>query len=299
VTSYYLIFREVLSKIVLLPLTEQEWAKSASDYQERWNFPNAVGSIDGKHCVIQSPPNTGSLYHNYKGTFSIVLLAVADANYCFSYVHTGCPGSEGDAGIFLRSDLGKFMNDNVINFPKPKTLPGSNIETPHFLLGDEAFGQKPNMMRPYSGKALGRKQRIFNYRLSRARRVIENTFGIYAARWRVFHGKIHASPETARGIIRATVALHNFLQKKNCKKYCPSNYPDQEDLSTGDLRPGQWRREIDNNCAIRSAGRHGSNNSSFEAQAIRNNLADYFLGPGAVEWQERLTFGEFVPSDSD
>ena len=57
---------------------------------------------------------------------------------------------------------------------------------PYFLVGDEVFALKPWLQCPYPGKLLTEHKWIFNHRLSRARRVIENTFGILRARWKVF-----------------------------------------------------------------------------------------------------------------
>ncbi len=76
-----------------MPVPEtQDWVEIAKEFQERWNFPNCIGAIDGKHVVLQAPLNSGSLYFKYKGTHSIVLLALVDAHYLFRVIDVGAFG---------------------------------------------------------------------------------------------------------------------------------------------------------------------------------------------------------------
>ena len=63
------------------PPTQERWEEIEKEFNSCWNFPNCIGAVDGKHIVITAPFNSGSLFHNYKGTFSINLLALVDANY--------------------------------------------------------------------------------------------------------------------------------------------------------------------------------------------------------------------------
>ena len=56
-----------------VPSTEEEWLSIAEKFETRWQYPNAIGSIDGKHVVIQKPSHGGSHYYNYKHSRSIIL----------------------------------------------------------------------------------------------------------------------------------------------------------------------------------------------------------------------------------
>ena len=63
--------------------SEDEWKQIAKDFEMKWNFPNALGAIDGKHVVIQAPAISGSSFFNYNKQHSIVLMAVCTALYRF------------------------------------------------------------------------------------------------------------------------------------------------------------------------------------------------------------------------
>lgn len=69
-------------------------------------------------------------------------------------------------------------------------------------------------MKPYSGKNLSDKQKIYNYRVSRTRQTVECTFGIFANKWRIFHTAICILPETATIIVTASVCLHNYVLRE-------------------------------------------------------------------------------------
>ncbi|XP_011874591.1 PREDICTED: uncharacterized protein LOC105565753, partial [Vollenhovia emeryi] len=131
-------------------------------------------------------------------------MAACDSNYKFTVFDVGAFGSESDGGVLSRSAFGKALNEGTLNIPKGKThLPGSEKKTPFYFVGDEAFQMSTNMMRPYPGRNLNEEKKIFNYRLSRARRTIENTFGILVSRWRIFRKSICASPDVAEKLVVA------------------------------------------------------------------------------------------------
>ena len=106
---------------------------------------------------------------------------------------------------------------------------------PYFIVGDEAFPLQSWLLRPFPGRGIPEDQRIFNYRLSRARRVIENAFGILSARWWIFLKPIQSSVEKTDMIIKASICLHNFLRQTNSAGYCPAGFVDTYD-NTGKIK---------------------------------------------------------------
>ena len=271
---------------VQVPSNALEWKRVSDDFQRMWNFPNCVGAIDGKHIVIQAPARAGSGFYNYKGTHSIVLMAVCDAQYRFVLVDVGDSGRHSDGGVLANSDFGKALLDDDIPFPDDQALPGTTQPLlPHVIVGDEAFPLRKNLLRPYPGRNLPEDKAVYNYRLSRARRTIENAFGILAARWRIFRCPIIAAPDNVVIFTKATIALHNFLRVRESSSYCPPGFTDSEDADRNLLRGG-WRDEAGNTGGMVTIGRASSNMHSSNAAANRDAFRQYFTSQeGAVSWQ--------------
>ena len=97
-------------------------------------FPNCVGAIDGKHVPLINPFNSGSTYFNYKSFFSIVLLALVDADYKFLYVNVGCQGRLRDGGVFKNSELYRLLFNGEINLPDSRQLPDLSSLNDSFLV---------------------------------------------------------------------------------------------------------------------------------------------------------------------
>ena len=269
------IWKALQPQYVKIPGSEEEWLAVSKDYEQIWNFPNCVGAIDGKHVVMQAPKNSGSSFFNYKGTHSLVLLAVCDAHYRFVMVDMGDAGRHSDGGVLSNSEFGKALDGNSLSLPQSRPLPGTLSPTvPYVIVGDEAFPLKQNIMRPYPGRNLPQPHSVYNYRLSRTRRVIENSFGILAARWRIFRRPMIATPEHVVSYTKAAIALHNYLQSTESSVYTPPVFVDMED-SNGDVVGGSWRDEqrAQGLEPVRSVG---SNRYSLPAAIVRDTFKNYF-----------------------
>lgn len=129
--------------------------------------------------------------------------------------------------------------------------------------------QHSHLMWPYPGRDLSTQQRIFNYRLSRARNVVENAFGILSSRWRILHGRINMHPDKINSLILSACILHNFLLKPvEVDRWLNTSAP-----TTGSMD------------SISTAGGHCG---AREAYTVRDKFCSYFNSEGHVSWQYEM-----------
>lgn len=185
-------------------------------------------------------------------------------------------GSSNDAAIFHTSDLKERLEEN--EFPQPTNLPNSDIVSPYFIVGDGGFPLKRYLMRPYVRSVnASDAHKVFNCRLSRARRIVECAFGTMGDKWRIFLSPLAFNLQTSEIIIMAVVALHNYiittemdLPRNHRRYYMASEQPNGGLENNGEDVQDEIPEEYDDPTGIE----------------IRNSLADYFISDsGSVDWQ--------------
>jgi hypothetical protein len=145
------------------------------------------------------PTGSGSLFYSYQHFFSIFLLALVDANYYFITIDFGAVGKSTGSSVFRNKNIGRKLELNKLGIPGSRPLPNDENGKcmPFVIVGDEAFTFSEHLLRPYLNRILSIQQRIYNYRLTRARRMVECAFGILVNKWRIFRRPLDVTPQFA------------------------------------------------------------------------------------------------------
>ena len=225
-----------MGEVLRCPKTEEEWKEVAARFASTWNYHNCLGTVDGKHIAMKKPPNAGSYYYNYKGFHSIVLMAVSDATYKFLYVDVGAEGGAPDGGTWSNCTLHDAVKYNRAGVPQPEPIPNDDQPVPYHFVGDDAFALRTWMMKPFSHRSQVLRERIYSYRLSRARRVVENAFGILSQRFRCFLTTMQLRPDNIKLVTMCACVLHNLILTRE-QHAIQIQDVDREDPDTHDLIP--------------------------------------------------------------
>lgn len=183
----------------------------------------------------------------------------------FTFVDVNSYGKASDSTIYKESELFTKIERNSLNIPLPQeiTVMGTSRPVNYSFIGDDAFGGlSEHMLRPYSGKHLDVAKKIFNYRLSCARRCIECAFGILSSKWRILHRPLNTSVHFAEDIVKACCVLHNFVRQRYGYNFHDTlHVRGFEDIANTDM-------------------------PNLRSITTRDILKDYFINEGAVQWQE-------------
>ncbi|XP_075726374.1 uncharacterized protein LOC142768297 [Rhipicephalus microplus] len=216
-------------------------------------------------------------------------MAVVDSSSKFVLVDIGAEGRQSDGRVFKNTKFGKALTEGQLDIPLLGQLPGTTKVAPYAFVGDEAFQLRRDFMRPFPARLLEDERRVFNYRLSRARRCAENAFGITHSKWRILLRTIQLLPKNVDYVVKAACVLRNFLAVLNEES---DQILDQEDRF-GNVVPGRWRQDIQQTsgqghvdpCYFPLQGSQ-SRNFSADAADARTLFSAYFCSSaGELPWQ--------------
>ena len=146
------------------------------------------------------------------------------------------------------------------------------------FVADDAFPLRTDLIKPFRQADLTtNKTRTLNYHVSRARRIVENAFGILASRFRIFHSKISINPKRIESVVMASCALHNYLMKTSESSYCQQECFDVENVDEGSITQGYDTTDS----AIFNLERRNLGNISIAAKKVREEYMEYLQAKAA------------------
>ncbi|XP_018578669.1 putative nuclease HARBI1 isoform X2 [Anoplophora glabripennis] len=213
----------IKSQIIKWPNTTDEISKVNQGFMEKCGINNIIGVIDGSHIEINKPKENQDAYINRKGYHSLLLQGIVDHKRKFIDVFCGEPGSMHDARLFRKSGIYRKITEDP-------TFLGNG-----FLLGDTAYPNTSWLVTPYKeNPRLTENQKTFNYRISVARVVVENSFGLLKGRFRRLKKLENFDLQFCSKIVLCACILHNiclnekdFIDTESTDFNQPSNQPDQ------------------------------------------------------------------------
>jgi hypothetical protein len=226
-------------------------------FKSDFGFPQCAGAIDGTHIPIISPQECPADFYNRKGWHSILMQGVVNHQGHFVDVNIGWPGRVHDARVFANSSLYKRGQSKTLLPDWKERIDEKDV--PLVMLGDPAYPLLPWLMKafPDNGR-LSREQRHFNYRLSRARVVIEHSYGRLKGRWRCLLKRLDVTTYDVPELVAACCVLHNM-----CEIH-------------GDTFDEQWMEGIRGQESMGTTASSSSTRPEESAINIRNTFMSYF-----------------------
>ncbi|KAJ8677430.1 hypothetical protein QAD02_013217 [Eretmocerus hayati] len=164
---------------------EEFWLERIEEMPWEWDMEHCIVAIDDKLVIIQAPPHSGSMMYDYKSHHSVHLQAIFDAYQRFISVDVGAARRQSDGGVMRNSRIGQRFGNNEIKVPPDTPLEQGRPEFHNCLVADGGFGLSKSLLRPYPrSSGLNPRQKITDYRFSRARKIADFLIMLEEGRFR-------------------------------------------------------------------------------------------------------------------
>ncbi|KAM9323465.1 uncharacterized protein KZ484_021555 [Pholidichthys leucotaenia] len=200
----------LLPEFIQMPSAEK-LREMALHFEQWWGLPQCVGAIGRSHIPIMAPQEDHIKYCNQEGWCSVVLQAAVDGGGLFWDVHAGKPGSMDDVRVLRSSLLWEQAERGAVFSQRPKTIDGQDVG--YYFIGDAAYPLTGWLMKSYlDDGCLTKEQQVFNYKISQARVVVEDTFCRLKGRWRCLQKRNDCSLQRVKSIVLSCCVLHNLCE---------------------------------------------------------------------------------------
>nr|CAI5843808.1 unnamed protein product [Callosobruchus analis] len=187
----------------------------------------------------------------------------------------GVNGRISDGGVLQNTTFYEKLEDKQLHMSSDESVKKSSKILPYVFVADDAFALRIDMIKPFRQADLNSKERnLYNYRVSRARRIVENAFGIFG----------FLKSKMIEAVVMASCALHNFLMSLSSNSYTSAECFDHENIEDGTIIPGLSAHDS----SMEPLYRRNSGNNSTSAKNIREQFLHYFNNEGTVPWQDNF-----------
>lgn len=134
------------------PKTSEQLEEKILDTEQLWQFP-CWGAVDGCHLSICCPrggQQSQKEYHNFKNFYSIVLMAIVDAECRFTWASVGCPGNSHDSIILQSTQMWQRITCGCAIPQMTKKIGVSEVSP--LIVGDSAFPLSVFLMKPFADR---------------------------------------------------------------------------------------------------------------------------------------------------
>ena len=211
-------FEQALTDIrddhIHFPSNDLEISLEIDKFEEKYNFPQIAGIVDGSHIPIRAPFTNKVDYYNRKQIYSVNLQVIANADLEILHASVGYPGSIHDARVWRLSGLFfKAERGDILHSPS-RDIRGKTVRP--LIATDSAYPATSWLIKPYQyGPNLTPRKRKFNKVFSGMRCTVERSLGLLKNRWRILLEQNYQTLESIPNCVMACVVLHNFCLRLN------------------------------------------------------------------------------------